>query len=139
MMPSRFRSLLRRRSGVTFALLLIGLSVACDSGPKAGELEVLLDSPDPDDRAVMFELTATEPLTIQGVVEVCSGCQEYVYQASDTQLSVIVLGTFGAEPIARVAVSDVTSLSRYTLSLESVAGVNLELQDIGDRNLTLDR
>ncbi|KPJ88149.1 MAG: hypothetical protein AMS18_13695 [Gemmatimonas sp. SG8_17] len=114
---------------------LSGVLLSCDSGPHAGELAFELVSPVGDDRAIMFEVTALEPFTVEGLTAACTGCQGFWHKPSDTRLKGILIGPLGSGPIGRVSVSDVGDRAAYTLTLLDVAGPDLELRPAADRSL----
>jgi hypothetical protein len=120
-------------AGIVTALSAILLS--CDSGPRAGELAFELVSPADDDRAIMFEVTAVETSTVEGLTAACTGCQAFWHKVSDTRLKGILIGSLGAGPVGRVAVSDVGDRTAYTLTLLDVAGTDLELRPTAERSL----
>jgi hypothetical protein len=120
-------------AGIVTTLSAVLLS--CDSGPDAGELAFELISPAVDDRAIMFEVTAVEPSTVEGLTAACTECQAFWHKVSDTRLKGILIGQLGAGPVGRVSVSDVGDRGAYTLTLLDVAGADLELRSTADRSL----
>lgn len=107
--------------------------VACDSGPQAGELEIYLVSPDPDDGAIMFEVRAPQGSSIDDLTAACAGCQAFVYGETEMRLKAILIGPFDAGPVARVSVSDVKS--GYVLTMLGAAGSDLQLRPAETRSL----
>ncbi len=120
-------------AGILAALSAVLLS--CDSGPQAGELAFELVSPAADDRAIMFEVTAVEPATVEGLSAACSGCQVFWHKVSDARLKGILIGPFGVGPVGRVSVSDIGDRTAYTLALLDVAGTDLQLRSTAERRL----
>jgi hypothetical protein len=114
--------------------VLVGVS--CDTGPKEGELQVELATPNANDGVILFRVTAVEPDAVIGATGACAGCQAFVYNVTDADMLVAVTGSLTNGPIARVMVSDVGAKG-YMLSVVQVAGQDRGLRSNTGYALTL--
>jgi hypothetical protein len=126
------------RTAAAAAVMTIAL-LACDSGPQAGELEIRLSSPDVDDRAIMFEVAAIEPFTIEGLTAACGGCEAFTRRVNDARLRAVIVGPLGGGAVAMVSVSDMGTPSGYTLTVLDAAGPDLALRSASARSLSFAR
>ena len=108
-------------------LLVLG---SCKEGPKAGELEVSLTTPNSDDGAIQFTATAASPVTITGATAACAGCKIFLVKISDTQYRGVVTGNIVAGALMRLAVPDTRSRSSYTLQLNAIASRTFVVRSI---------
>ncbi len=127
--------MMRRLFSVFVLLSVAGLS--CDSGPKAGELALDFETPENDDRAIIFIAVATEPFTITGMTADCAGCQLWVHKVSDIDWRGVLTGVPGNGPAIRLGVSDRKAVEAYTVSVTKVAGPDYELRVASSRRLVL--
>ena len=125
----------RRLSSALGLLLLVGLS--CDSGPQAGELAFHFETPENDDRAIIFTATATGPVTITGITADCSGCQIFVHKVSDAEWRGVLTGVPGNGPAIRLGVSDRKEVAAYAISVTRVAGADHRIRSALNRRLVL--
>ncbi|UCD24281.1 MAG: hypothetical protein JSW51_14880 [Gemmatimonadota bacterium] len=119
------------------ALLLLGsvLGSCGDSGPVAGDIALRYESPVGDDQAIRFTVTASAPLTLDDLTATCSGCQAFVRKMSDGEIRAIIHGPLATGNVALVSVSDVGSLSGYSVALQEVAAGDLTLPSPATRKL----
>lgn len=113
----------RRTLGLALGLGL-GLLVACDGGPKSGELPFSLQTSHTDVGAVAFEVTALEPQTIDTLAADCTGCQVFIHRVSDRAVRGVVVGAFGAGAFLRVTVSDRSKPTLYSGRVLQAAGTD---------------
>jgi hypothetical protein len=103
-------------------LLAVGLAaLACD-GPTAGEVSLVLTTPNQDDGAISFTVQASAPNEITGVSATCDGCQAFTYAISATEVRAIITGNISAGPIARVSVLNGAPNQAYRVTVREVAG-----------------
>jgi hypothetical protein len=79
---------------------------SCDSGPAAGDIVFDLTTPNRDDGAVQFTLTAVAPDSIVAVAADCVGCRVFTQAVDGVEVRGVLLGTVVAGPALRVTVSD---------------------------------
>lgn len=125
----------RLMRGIGFVVLLFG--AACDTGPEAGELVFALSTPNADDGAVQFTLTAVAPNTIDGVAAACAGCQVFVETVREAEVRGVLVGEIMAGAALRVTVSDRKSPDMYAASVVAVASRTFALQNAGAYSLTV--
>lgn len=99
-----------------------------DGGPQAGSLTLQLSTPNNDDGAIQFRLTATAPNILNGVSVLCSGCKLFVERVSDTEILGIVTGDVSAGDLLSVSVSDIKTPLLYSGSVTSVAARDYSLR-----------
>jgi len=102
------------------ALAILGLG-GCDSGPKAGEVVFDLTTPNQNDGAIQFRLTAVAPNTLDGVTAGCAGCQVFTEAVSETEIRGVLIGNVVPGEALRVLVSDRKARQAYTGQLVAVA------------------
>lgn len=106
-------------SGVRLSqlLLLLTLLTGCsnNTGPVAGALAVTLTSPRQDDGAVLFMVYGGPVDSIESV-----GYPIHLARVADT-VKVIITGSVGAGPIARVHIPDSRQGARYGSRIAQVA------------------
>jgi hypothetical protein len=103
--------------------------VSCgDGGPQAGSITLQLATPNQDDGAVQFRITATAPNIINSVSALCAGCRLFDERVSDTEILGIVTGNVSAGDFLSVSVSDVKTPSLYSGSVRSVAARDYSLR-----------
>jgi hypothetical protein len=107
-----------RRAG----LLLVGLTlaVACD-GPSAGEVTLVLRTPNTDDGAIAFSVMVAAPNEVTGATAVCDGCDVFYTKVSRTELRGIVTGDLVAGPLVRLSVAQGGPNEVYRLDVVDVA------------------
>jgi hypothetical protein len=104
--------------GVIGALLMVG---SCDGGPKAGEIVFVLATPNQDDGALQFRVTAAEPNTLGGVAAGCAGCQVFTEVVSETEIRGVLIGDVVPGDALRVLVSDRKARQAYAGQVVAVA------------------
>jgi hypothetical protein len=122
-----------RTLGLIAALLTLG---GCDTGPKAGEIVFVLTTPNQDDGAIQFRLTATEPNTLDGVAAGCAGCQVYTEAVSDTEIRGVLIGSVAPGEALRVLVSDRKARDAYGAQVVAVASRTYALRPPAGYGLT---
>lgn len=100
------------------ALILLVLVAGCsnNTGPVAGIIDVRLSSPHSDDGAVLLSITG-------GPVDSVDAAGHKLYSArtnADT-LKLIVVGSLGSGPIARIHIPDNRHAFRYVARIGQVA------------------
>jgi hypothetical protein len=105
---------------VAAALAILGLG-GCDSGPKAGEVVFDLATPNQNDGAIQFRLTAVAPNTLDGVTAGCAGCQVFTEAVSETEIRGVLIGNVVPGEALRVLVSDRKARQAYTGQVVAVA------------------
>lgn len=126
----------RRLVAGLLGCLILALG-SCKEGPKAGELEVLLSTPNSDDGAVQFTATAVAPLAITGGTPACSGCKLFLVKISDTQYRGVVTGNIVTGALLRLSVPDIRSKSSYAIQLNSVATRAFALRSVNGYSTSL--
>lgn len=127
---------MRVRRGIVIGVAA-ALAVACDSGPKAGELTMELSSPVPALGALSFTVTAAEPTTLDTLTAACGGCRIFTTRLSEREMRGVVTGDFGPGAVARVAVSDVKVPSAYTGQLLEAAAPDYALRSVDQMQLVI--
>jgi len=103
-------------------LLLVGLTlaVACD-GPSAGEVTLVLSTPNADDGAITFSVMVAAPNEVNAATPACDGCQVFYTKVSRTELRGIVTGDLVAGPLVHVSVAQGGPNEVYRLDVVEVA------------------
>lgn len=127
---------MRRLLGLALPLALI-LSLSCDSGPKAGEVDMQLVTPSQDLGAIAFTLIALGPEVIDTVTAGCGGCRVDLRRRSATHVDGVVTGPLVPGVLLRVGVSNVKlprayaaqalQAARRDYALVSVTTIRLEI------------
>lgn len=110
---------MRRRLGRCLAGLLLALA-SCD-GPSAGEVTLVLTTPNADDGAISFVVTVAAPNEVTGAAAVCEGCEVFYTKVSRTELRGIVTGNVVAGPLVRLAITHGGPTEAYRLDVLEVA------------------
>lgn len=100
---------------------LLGLLATCDTGPREGDIVLTLASPNVEDGAVAFVLTAVEPEVVLGLAAECAGCQVFTQRLSDAAVRGIVTGPVLPGPLVRVTVSNRKDADLYSATVLQVA------------------
>ncbi len=124
-----------KRIPLSVIAAVFAAGISCDGGPTAGELQIHFATPTNDDGAIRFVVTAQSPNVLEEVTAACAGCQAFTRRISDTEIRVILVGALETGTVARVTVSDTRPLSAYTLTLQEVAGRDLEIYSTITRQL----
>ena len=119
-------------------LVVAGLSCGEPSGPKAGELKVVLTTPSPGlDGAIMFTINGPTPLTS---LTAEPGLRVFTDGIGGVTTRVILTSTTGAlinAIILRVGVEDVGQVTQYTAAVNQVASNGYQLRVTGGYSLTV--
>ncbi len=113
---------------------LMVLAAACSSGPEPGDLTFELTTPNSDDGAIQFRLTATLPNTLTGV---SAGCTVFSEATSETEILGVVTGQIRAGRLVRVSVSDVQTPEAYRARVVAVASRDFGLRSAPRYRLSL--
>ncbi len=114
------------------AAVLLGGTAACNdddpvgpTGPTAGVLMVTLDTPNPDDGAILIVITGP------GMSEIGStnAAHYFRYALSGNTLTAVFVGDLEDGSLLEVRVPDVDALASYTATIHQVARRNSELRD----------
>lgn len=112
------------------ALLLGGLALAlggCFDGPSAGEVTLVLSTPNADDGAISFAVLVAAPNEVTGATAACDGCEVFYTRVSSTELRGIVTGDLAAGPVVRLAVAQGGPDEAYRLDVLEVANRQFDL------------
>jgi len=118
-------------------MLLAGLTLAlasCD-GPSAGEVTLVLRTPNADDGAVAFAVTVPAPNEVTGATAACDGCDVFYTRVSSTELRGIVTGNVVAGPVVRLTVMQGAPYEAYRLDVLEVA--NRQFDEVPATGYTL--
>ena len=115
---------------------VLGLG-SCKEGPKAGEIEVVLATPNSDDGAVQFTATTTPPYAITAASAACAGCKLFLVKLNDTQYRGVVTGNVVAGPLMRLSVPDTRAKASYTIQLNSIATRTFAVRSINGYSTSL--
>ena len=112
--------------------LLLGFVVtslmSCGGGTQPGSLTLQLSTPNSDDGAIQFRVTATAPNIINSVSVLCTGCQLFEARVSDTEIVGIVTGNMAAGDLLSLSVSDIKTPTLYSGSVTSAAARDYTLR-----------
>src|SRR5438046_2933400 len=108
-----------------------------DSGPVAGDLSVVLATPNSDDGAIQFTATGASPATITGVTGACTGCKLFFVKVSDTQYKGVLTGTVAAGTLFRVSVSDTKVPGSYAVTVNAASSRTFVVRSNTGYSLTL--
>jgi hypothetical protein len=125
----------RHLTALTLGLALLGQS--CKEGPKAGELQVDLTTPNSDDGAVQFTAIAAATFTLSGATAACSGCKLFVVKVSDSQYKGVVTGNIGAGALLRLGVSDTRKPANYSIVINAVSSRTFVIRSASGYSATL--
>lgn len=125
------------RRFTTLALLLGMAALGCDSGPAVGEVEFDLLTPNTDDGAVQFTVTAAEGQTLTAVAAACGGCQVFAQSSGDREIRGVLVGDIAPGPVLLVTVSDVKSKQAYSATVDAVAARDFSVRDPGGYSLSI--
>lgn len=124
-----------KRTAALALLVVAGLSCGEPSGPKAGELKVVLTTPNPgQDGAIVF--------TINGPAALTSLTAEPTLRAftdgtGGVTTKVIVTGTLTNASIVRIGVEDVGQVTLYAAAVNQVAATTYQVRHQGGYALTI--
>ncbi len=107
---------------------LVALALAGCGGPEAGELVIDLTTPNNDDGAIQFTITATPGKEVASVTAACTGCQVFTRSVSVTELRGIITGPITRGSVLRVTVSDIGKPEAYTARVLQVASRSYDLR-----------
>lgn len=107
-----------RRLVVTLAGLL---AAGCFDGPTAGEVTLVLGTPNTNDGAVAFVVMVPAPNEVTGASPACDGCDVFYTRVSGTELRGIVTGDLVPGPVVRVAVAQGGPNQAYRVDVLEVA------------------
>jgi hypothetical protein len=127
----------RRQQSAATAIGALAVLLSCDSGPPSGDLTVEFSSGQPQLAAVMFEVTATDPHTIDALAPACSGCQLFTARVSERVMRGILTGAVSAGPVVRVTVPDVRVPEGYTVRLMQLAQADYTLVTLVGSSLSI--
>lgn len=118
---------------VCIVALVLAAGCSNSTGPTAGILNVSLSSPHPDDGAVLLSISGGRVDSVESI-----GYPIYSARPAPETLKLIITGTLGGGPIARIHISDLRQASRYHASLEQVAArVTYAQHDPAEHAITL--
>jgi hypothetical protein len=97
------------------------LAAACFDGPSAGEVTLVLSTPNTNDGALSFAVMVAAPNEVTAVSAACDGCEVFYTRVSSTELRGIVTGDLVAGPVVRLAVSQGGPNAPYRVDVLDVA------------------
>jgi hypothetical protein len=119
--------------GATVGLSLLPSCASEPAGPTGGVLTVTLTTPNSDDGAVLFTLSGGPVDSVEAV-----GHSVYSARIDANTLRVIVTGTLGPGPVARIRIPDQQQVSGYGAMVNQVAArTTYQQRDPGGYSLTL--
>lgn len=116
--------------------LVLGAALSCDGGPKAGDVVFDLTTPNTDDGAIRFVVTAVAPNEIVTVAAACAGCRVFTETIGPTEVRGVVLGEVAAGPVLRVTVSD-RQARTYGATVQEASDRTYQPQVVTGYGLTL--
>lgn len=116
------------------AIVLLG---SCSEGPKAGELEVQLTTPNSDDGAIQFTATAVAPLQLNELTAACSGCKLFLVKISNTDYRGVITGNIAAGTFMRLSVPDTKARSSYSVQINAVASRTSAIRSVNGYSVLL--
>ena len=128
---------MRRRFGMLLAALVLALA-SCD-GPSAGEVTLILTTPNSDDGAVSFAVRVAAPNEVTGATAACTGCEVFYTKVSATELRGIVTGDLAPGPVVRLAVTQGGPNEAYRLDVLEVANRQFDVVEPAGYTLTAQR
>jgi hypothetical protein len=102
--------------GAAVGLVLLPSCSSEPDGPTAGILTVTLTTPNSDDGAMLFTLSGGPVDSVEAV-----GYSVYSARIDGNTLRVIVTGTLGPGPVARIRIPDQRQISGYLAIVNQVA------------------
>ncbi len=111
-------------TGVGFAARLV---IACDGGPKAGEIVMELVNPDQPLGALVFTVTSAESFTVDSVTSICVDCRLFTLRRSERDVRAVITGQLTVGPLIRIAVSDVKTPAAYDAVVIDAAARDFQL------------
>jgi hypothetical protein len=93
----------------------------CFDGPTAGDITLVLSTPNADDGAVSFVVTTASPNEILEAEALCPGCAVFVSRVGATQLRGAVVGDVAGGPLVRLRVSNAGPNQAYRTEVLEVA------------------
>lgn len=108
----------------------VGLLVlaGCFDGPTAGDITLVLSTPNADDGAISFVVTTARPNEILGAEALCPGCSVFVSRVGPTQLRGAVVGDVTGGPLVRLRVSNAGPNQAYRTEVLEVASRAFDLR-----------
>lgn len=127
-----------KRVAALALLVVAGLSCGEPSGPKAGELKVVLTTPNPGaDGAIMFTINGPAPLTS---LTAEAGLRAFTDGTGGVTTHVILTTATGAlinAIVLRIGVEDVGQVTQYAAAVNQVASNTYQLRVTGGYTLTV--
>jgi hypothetical protein len=133
------------RTPALLGITVVALIAACEEptvepqGPTPGELVAELTTPNSDDGALRFVVTAQPPASVISISPECVACLVFSLRMSDTETRAVVTGALGPGPLIRVVVSDTRSMAAYRAQVQEVASQSLVLRATHGYSLALVR
>jgi hypothetical protein len=118
------------------AVAFAAAALSCSTGPTSGEIVFDLATPNQDDGAIQFTVTAAAPQTLAQVSAACTGCRVFVTAVADTEMRGVLTGTVVPGPALRVLVSDRGKPALYMAVVNAAAARDFALQPTAGYTLT---
>lgn len=130
----------RRARLALFALMLgVGAGAGACDGPDPRELFFDLATPNSDDGAVRFAITATPGYGVMDLEAACVGCRIFTRTVDERQTLGIVTGPIVAGEFLRVVVSDGGRPIAVTVTIVQVASRTYELRALSGYSVSVTR
>lgn len=130
----------RRARLALFALMLgVGAGAGACDGPDPRELFFDLATPNSDDGAVHFAITATPGYGVMDLEAACVGCRIFTRTVDERQTLGIVTGPIVAGEFLRVVVSDGGRPIAVTVTIVQVASRTYELRALSGYSVSVTR
>ena len=128
----------RRASLALFALMLGAGAGACD-GPDPRELFFDLVTPNSDDGAIHFAITATPGYDVMDLEAACAGCRIFTRTVDERQTLGLVTGPIVAGEFLRAIVSEGGRPRAVTVTIVQVASRTYELRALSGYSVSVTR
>ena len=120
------------------AIVLVLALTSCD-GPNAGELMFDLSTPNSDDGAIQFTITATPGYEMLDLEAACAGCRVFVRRIDERTTLGIVTGPIGGGALLRAVVSNPGRPAAYLTTVVEVASRTYELRSTEGYGISVSR
>jgi hypothetical protein len=123
----------RRLAGAVALVALAG----CFEGPTAGDVTLVLNTPNADDGAISFVVTTAGPNEILAAEALCAGCSVFVSRVGATQLRGIVVGDVTGGPLVRLRISNAGPNQAYQAQVLEAASRGFDPRSPSGYRLTV--
>ncbi len=120
------------------AILLVLALTSCD-GPNGGELMFDLFTPNSDDGAIQFTITATPGYEMLDLEAACVGCRVFARPIDERTTLGIVTGPIGGGALLRAVVSNPGRPAAYLTRVVEVSSRTYELRSTEGYRISVSR